>query len=69
MRKYRSNPPRLRLGLAAFAMMALTVGTLVVLPSRIEASSQTFAVFTAAHAPEQRPAPPAAVGPTCQAQG
>ena len=69
MRDYRPNTPRLGLGLAAVAMMALTVCTLVVLPSRIEASSRTFDVFTAVQAAGQ-PAPTAAPGgSSCQARG
>jgi hypothetical protein len=42
MKDYQPAVPRVRLGIAALAMTTLTIGSLVVLPSRIEPGSQMY---------------------------
>jgi hypothetical protein len=49
MNRYQPNEPRLVLGLAAMIMSALTIGLLVVVPSKMEPDSQAFAMLTTAN--------------------
>ena len=47
MNRYEFPTPRVAFGFAALAMTALTIGVLVVLPSRMESNSQAYALFAA----------------------
>jgi hypothetical protein len=47
MHRYQFPTPRIAFGFAAVAMTALTLGTLVVLPSRMESDSQTYGLLAA----------------------
>ena len=50
MNCYQPDEPRLALALAAMIMSALTIGLLVVLPSKMEPDSQAFAMIATANA-------------------
>ena len=47
MNRYESLFPRVACGVAAVAMTAITIGVLVVLPSKMEPDSQAFALLEA----------------------
>jgi hypothetical protein len=47
MNSYQFPAPRKAFGLAAVVMTALTIGVLVVLPSRMESDSQAYAMLAA----------------------
>jgi hypothetical protein len=59
MNRYEFPMPRAALGFAALAMSALTIGVLVVLPSRMESDSQAYALFAASRAAQCAAAVPA----------
>lgn len=42
MKRYDSDTPRVACAIAAMTLTAITIGLLVVLPSRMEADSQIF---------------------------
>ena len=48
MNRYEPPFPRVAFGFAAVAMTAITIGVLVVLPSKMEPESQEFALLRAA---------------------
>ncbi len=48
MNFYHPTGPRLAIGLAAMIMSAITISVLVVLPSKMEPDSQTFAMLASA---------------------
>ena len=50
MKQYESPQPRVACGIAALFMTAATIGLMVVLPSKIEADSQAFAMIAVANA-------------------
>jgi hypothetical protein len=50
MNTYKFPMPRAAFAFAALAMSTLTIGVLVVLPSRMESDSQTYALFAASRA-------------------
>ncbi len=50
MNTYKFPMPRAAFAFAALAMSALTIGVLVVLPSRMESNSQAYALFAASRA-------------------
>jgi hypothetical protein len=50
MNTYKFPMPRAAFAFAALAMSALTIGVLVVLPSRMESDSQAYALFAASRA-------------------
>lgn len=47
MNRYEPNFPRTTFGFSAMAMTAITIGVLVVLPSKMEPGSQAFAMLAA----------------------
>ena len=47
MNRYEPTQPRIAFGFAAMIMAAITIGLLVVLPSKMEPESQEFAMLTA----------------------
>jgi len=47
MNRYKPSTPQVSIGIVAVAMTAITLGLLVVLPSRMEVDSQTFTAYTA----------------------
>jgi hypothetical protein len=60
MIRYDPPRPRVALGAAALMMTAFTLGALVVLPSKVEADSETFGIVAVAEAsPSVRCAAPA----------
>lgn len=60
MIRYDPPRPRVALGAAALMMTAFTLGGLVVLPSKVEADSETFGIVAVAEAsPSARCAAPA----------
>ena len=82
MNCYQPDEPRLALALAAMIMSALTIGLLVVLPSKMEPDSQAFAMIATANAnpcantlhlrctdPYASPRDSSAVEPKCKEQG
>lgn len=82
MNRYQPDEPRLALGLAAVIMSALTIGLLVVLPSKMEPDSQAFAMLATANAnpcastiqlrctdPYAAPSAASAVEAKCKEQG
>lgn len=50
MNPYQPSTPRVMLSFAATAMTVLTIGVLVVLPSRMEPDSRAYAMFASARA-------------------
>jgi len=48
MNPYQPTTPRVMLSFAATAMTVLTIGVLVVLPSRMEPDSRAYAMFASA---------------------
>ena len=50
MNQYQPSTPRMMLSFAATAMTVLTIGVLVVLPSRMEPDSRAYAMFASARA-------------------
>ena len=59
MNRYEFPTPRVAFGFAALAMSALTIGVLVILPSRMESDSQAYALFAASRAAQCASALPA----------
>ena len=50
MNRYEPPQPRVACGIAALLMTAATIGLMVVLPSKMEADSQAFAMLAVANA-------------------
>jgi hypothetical protein len=50
MNLYQPSTPRVMLSIAATAMTIVTIGVLVVLPSRMEPDSRAYAMFASARA-------------------
>lgn len=50
MNRYEFPTPRVTFAFAALVMTALTIGVLVILPSRMESDSQAYALFAASRA-------------------
>ena len=55
MNRYEPTCPRIALGLAAIIMSAITIGLLVVLPSKMEPESQEFTLLTVASSAATNP--------------
>jgi hypothetical protein len=51
MNYYQPTQPRLVSGLASLFLSAVTIGVLVVLPSKMESESQAYAMLAKANAP------------------
>jgi hypothetical protein len=66
MNRYEPTQPRIAFGFAAMVMAAITIGLLVVLPSKMEPESQEFAMLTAASAAATNPC--AAISLKCTEQ-
>jgi len=58
MNRYESLFPRVACGFAAVAMTAITIGVLVVLPSKMEPDSQAFALLGASSSVTVNPCAP-----------
>ena len=54
MFRYQFQTPRFAFGVAAMAMTAVTIGALVVLPSRMESDGQTSAMAASSHLADVR---------------
>ena len=55
MNRYKPSTPRAALGLTAVAMAAITMGTLVVLPAKLDATGAEPSTLAAAKAPAKAP--------------
>jgi hypothetical protein len=55
MNRYETTPPRVAFGFAAMIMTAITIGVLVVLPSKMEPESQAFGTWAAANSAAANP--------------
>ena len=55
MNRYEPTQPRIAFGFAAMIMAAITIGLLVVLPSKMEPESQEFAMLSAASSAATNP--------------
>ena len=58
MNRYEPPFPRVTFGFAAVAMTAITIGVLVVLPSKMEPDSQAFALLGASNSVTVNPCAP-----------
>jgi hypothetical protein len=55
MKRYEPPCPRVAFGFAAMVMTAITIGALVVLPSKMEPDSRAFALMEAANSAATNP--------------